>query len=81
MRVGDYIVPLPEKIGGSEYVATVAVKGSEIPIELMTLDTEVAGKPQDFLLTDNPNCFNDKLTDAYGEISNTDNLKIASKNQ
>jgi hypothetical protein len=83
VRVGDYVIPLPvlnspqpKKIG------TVALQGNNVPLEILEFDQEKTVDSKDIVITQNPNCFRDKLSDAsFNDKKNGSEINITSQNQ
>lgn len=82
VKIGNYVLPLPADLKEkSSYIATTAVEGETIPLEILSFTKREQLNPSRFTPTDNPNCFNDKLDNANYQISNTPFFAITSQNQ
>lgn len=81
VSINNQVIPLPQRLNiDSQQVATLLHSGSDITVELLAPTDQ---KPLDynaFQLTENPNCFDDKITDYDYSFRNTDELLLTSQN-
>lgn len=82
LSVNGYILPLPAELESKDtLVTTVVVSGDEISAELLTKEKSSNINLADFQLTENPNCFGDKIEDYNFEFKQNDGrLTLLSKN-
>lgn len=81
LRIGDYVVPLPAASGvDNSYVGTIAVQGSSIPVDFLTLEENSHIDLSGYILPQDPNCFQDKLQGASYGIEKTP-FRLTSQNQ
>lgn len=83
LRINNYVLPLPHDIAPEEmYVATAAVAGESVPLEVKAFTQRWIADPSQFTLTDAPNCFFDGLENAsYAIFPEKKTFRIQSKNQ
>lgn len=82
LSVNGYVFPLPAKLGTEdELITTLVVSGDQIEAKLLAKYKSSEINLADFQLTENPNCFEDKIEDYDFELKKTDDkLILLSKN-
>ncbi len=82
LNLDGYIFPLPAKLDSKDKnVATIISSGNEIEVELLAKFESTLVDLLKFQLTENPNCFEDKLEDyEYSLTHFSEKLLLQSKN-
>ncbi len=79
--VGDVIVPVPSSIAAVETtIATVLVRGRTVPVSVVVRSDRMPLTLDRFQLTDNPNCFGDKLSGYENELFQANGMTLRSVN-
>jgi len=82
LNINGLILPIPTDLGSQEkYLNTIIVSEGKIMVKLLAKDKSINLNLSDFKLTENPNCFGDKLNDYNHNLKIADStLLLESKN-
>lgn len=81
IKIGNNIIPFPFELNDREaYVGSLVLDRGPIKIQVLKTKSESAINLKKLRLTDNPNCFSDKLDDYSSTVDNNDSFKLNSKN-
>lgn len=81
LNINDFIIPLPSELNSQEkYLNTIIVSEGKISVKILAKDKSNNLNLSDFQLTENPNCFGDKLNDYSYDLKIADN-KLFLKNK
>ena len=81
IKIGKDIIPFPLEINTQEtYVGTIVLNQGLTNIKILKENSETSVNLDNLQLTDDPNCFSDKLKDYSSVIDNTMGFRIESKN-
>lgn len=83
VSIGGTVLPVPDLMPGQEYILGSVLTGqADINVSIYKKKNQISLDPGAFTLTDNPNCFGDRMTDyKYGLLhSDTDAVTLTSVN-
>jgi hypothetical protein len=82
LRVSNYVTNIPTKLTQDlMYISTVSVTGNNIPLDFLTENEIKEIVPASIRLTDNPNCYSDKLKNGSSNLSLDYTANLSSQNQ
>ncbi len=81
IKIGNNIIPFPSELNDQEtFVGSLVLDQGPIRIQVLKEKSESAINLKKLSLTDNPNCFSDKLDDYSSTVDNKDSFKLNSQN-
>ena len=70
IKIKDTIIPVPLNLNSKEnYIGSLVVNEGNLRVEILKEDTPLAVDLNELKLTDNPNCFGDKLIDYQYKVN------------
>ena len=81
IKIGDNIIPFPSKLSNQEtYVGSLILDQGSLKVQILKENLDSKINLNHLNLTDNPNCFSDKLNEYSSAVDNKNGFRVDSQN-